>query len=196
MRNRPGLQHYVCAGCGKTLERYPSQVLGKQRIFHSVECKDSHPNCRHERPPQCELEAVYAECRSFRDVAEVYETSYSTVQGWMARYGIKPHRVAAERRVTTAGYVVVKPEQPSGEWSLEHRVVWERANGPIPPNHTIHHINANRADNRLENLQLWEGSHPVGRRVSDPHCATCTCYEHHTTDDGTVRSEAMIKPQS
>jgi len=35
---------------------------------------------------------------------------------------------------------------------LEHRVVWEDANGPIPKNWVIHHLNGTRDDNRLENL--------------------------------------------
>jgi len=36
----------------------------------------------------------------------------------------------------------------------EHRVVWEDANGPIPPGHHVHHRNGNKLDNRLENLEL------------------------------------------
>ncbi len=36
----------------------------------------------------------------------------------------------------------------------EHRWVWEQANGKIPKGMTIHHINSNGHDNRLENLAL------------------------------------------
>jgi hypothetical protein len=35
----------------------------------------------------------------------------------------------------------------------EHRHVWEQHNGPIPASHHIHHINGNKLDNRIENLQ-------------------------------------------
>ncbi len=35
----------------------------------------------------------------------------------------------------------------------EHRDVWEKANGPIPIDHHIHHKNRIRTDNRLENLE-------------------------------------------
>ena len=41
----------------------------------------------------------------------------------------------------------------NGKGYLEHRVVWERANGPILPKRIIHHINGNKSDNRLENLE-------------------------------------------
>lgn len=39
---------------------------------------------------------------------------------------------------------------------LMHRDVWIEANGPIPSDHHIHHINKIRTDNRIENLQCME----------------------------------------
>ena len=35
-----------------------------------------------------------------------------------------------------------------------HRVVWEMHNGQIADNMEIHHINGNRDDNRIENLEM------------------------------------------
>jgi hypothetical protein len=35
-----------------------------------------------------------------------------------------------------------------------HRYVWEKANGPIPRGMHIHHRNGDKADNRLENLEM------------------------------------------
>lgn len=34
----------------------------------------------------------------------------------------------------------------------EHHFVWEQTHGDIPSNHAIHHLNAIKNDNRLENL--------------------------------------------
>jgi len=34
-----------------------------------------------------------------------------------------------------------------------HRAVWESVNGTIPESYDIHHINENKADNRIENLE-------------------------------------------
>lgn len=45
------------------------------------------------------------------------------------------------------GYIIVKCH-------LLHRVMWETFVGPIPDGYEIDHINHNRCDNRLCNLQL------------------------------------------
>lgn len=69
-----------------------------------------------------------------------------------------------------------------------HRVVWEHAHGPIPAGHHVHHVNGDRFDNRLDNLEcLPHGAHSshhirnrphpmlgAVRRADKPHvCPTC-----------------------
>ena len=39
-----------------------------------------------------------------------------------------------------------------------HRAVWEAHNGPVPDGYDVHHINGNKADNDIENLQLMPAS--------------------------------------
>lgn len=41
-----------------------------------------------------------------------------------------------------------------GHTYTEHKLVWERANGPVPDGYVVHHRNHNKRDNRLENLEL------------------------------------------
>lgn len=54
------------------------------------------------------------------------------------------HEVAGHRRYW---------DPRSGRYRLDHVMVWEYHNGPVPEGFEIHHINCDPLDNRLENLK-------------------------------------------
>lgn len=50
----------------------------------------------------------------------------------------------------------------------EHRSVMAQYLGrPLHPDEVVHHLNGDRTDNRLENLEPWSTAHPKGQRIHD-----------------------------
>ena len=63
-------------------------------------------------------------------------------------------KIDSELKTTTKGYLRVKRLENGEKAKLMHVIVWERYFGPVPPGMQIHHIDGDKTNNRIENLQL------------------------------------------
>lgn len=89
-----------------------------------------------------------------------------------ARKGKRSFGWKGGRHTDINGYVMIyKPEHPNATkkgYIGEHRFVMsEHLDRPLKPEENVHHVNGNRADNDISNLELWSKAQPAGQRVTD-----------------------------
>ena len=103
-------------------------------------------------------------------------THYSRLKNWgtLDTTGRRTFRKCkpGDTRLEANGYVRVKApghsEANSNGWAFEHRYVMANHLGrPLKATENIHHINGDRADNRIENLEIWNTIQPSGQRAQD-----------------------------
>ena len=63
------------------------------------------------------------------------------------------HKPVGSERIDRDGYILIKVAEPS-VWKLKHRVIWEKANGPIPKNYTVIFLDGDKSNTDINNLAL------------------------------------------
>ena len=119
------------------------------------------------------------------DIARLLGTSQIRISRFLSANGY-PKLNRGRRtggRYVAGGYVYLLPEPDEARryaamrngqgYVAEHRLVMARSLGrALTKSETVHHINGDRQDNRLENLQLRQGLHGKGARFVCIDCGS------------------------
>lgn len=117
-------------------------------------------------------------------LAEKYGTNYITICNAVRRAGGVlrspgwPRRAGYRRKGPEGWWVTLAVDDPMVVMAtqgrarvVEHRLTMARHIGrPLRRDEQVHHINGDRYDNRIENLQLRHGNHGSGVRL---RCLDC-----------------------
>lgn len=105
-----------------------------------------------------EMYKLYQDGYSLQQVGEIYGQSRQSVHELFKSRGLQlrikkrlPFKIFNGKKYTLRnnGYYA----STSGKRSLMHRDVWEHFNGKIPKDHDIHHIDRDKTNNKLSNLE-------------------------------------------
>ncbi len=151
---------------------------------------------RHKRPElESQMRDLYMGGKTIREISRQFDLSSSTLSDILLEGGIvirTPGLQSQRRPPTKEGYVEVLIDRSdpilaamarAGKYMLEHRVVMARhLNRALDPYETVHHINGDRADNRIDNLQMRRGRHGKGIVLRCADCGSCNLREHPLPD--------------
>jgi len=141
-----------------------------------------------------QLKAMYERGMTLQQIADEFGVHNSSVWSYLKRAGAKlrpagfqpgeaHHGWTGGLILSSCGYRMVRiyPDDPmycmavkkveGASYVLEHRLVMAQAmNRPLSSTETVHHVDGNKLNNKLENLQLRQGRHGKGTAY---RCVDC-----------------------
>lgn len=163
------LQESGTCPCGSA---FPQRAIGSPRVYCSSKCKARYEKRRAREngwtPRKSALPCSVEGCDLLQTAKGLCPMHYERVKKYGEPGEAAPRRAKpgeGEWRLTQDGYL---RRTRHGVTELQHRVVMEQAiRRPLEPHETAHHKNGDRADNRIDNLELWSSAQPAGQRVAD-----------------------------
>lgn len=153
----------LCHGHYQRVLRRSAQLINTPLRAQGLLC--SVEGCDRPRHAKGFCGAHYKRVMARGDPAEHLPIRQADGEGTISHHGYRYVPVPRELRCFTGGIA----------WIAEHRLVMARHMGrALTSDEQVHHINGDRTDNRLGNLELWSTSHPSGRRIEDllQYCMT------------------------
>ena len=146
------------------------QPLKKRRVCEVLGCADEARNAHSSKCENHKSSCVIEGCARTTNNNAKYCGGHSARIHGNSRHipidvplGQRPR--ISEWAVGPDGYV---RRSRKGKTEAQHRVaVQEHIGRELFRHENVHHKNGQRADNRIENLELWSTSQPAGQRVED-----------------------------
>lgn len=171
----------LCAHCGIKLIQNENESSGvfERRLYCNNSCKQKRYHVERfgykEKAPSKKITMICPVCgTSFKTYKYLIDKGSKYCSGECKHKGISKHEIkefnGKRYYLRSKGYFC------SDDNHRLNRDVWEFYNGPIPEGYIVHHIDEDKANNDISNLELVEwGEHTKKHHAYEPFMTTVYC---------------------